>query len=122
MGLLDTIYSASDSLKRRVKGLLADPVGTLQQGVDNVLPTRYQAQQGLLGMRGLPHDQLAAAEGDRKVNDLALNINPVMMFAGVNAKTADLAKQGLAQKLLSKGEDPAKVWKETGWGIGPDGK
>lgn len=31
MGLLGEIFSASDSLKRRVKGLLSDPIGYLQQ-------------------------------------------------------------------------------------------
>lgn len=54
----------------------------------------------------------------------ALPFMPPMvgMFAGKGAKTADLAAQGMAAKMLDAGEDPAKVWSRTGWGIGPDGK
>ena len=34
MGLLADIYSGSDSLKRKVKGLLADPLGTIEQKIN----------------------------------------------------------------------------------------
>ncbi len=44
------------------------------------------------------------------------------LFAGKGAKTADLGKLSQAEQMLSKGVDPAQVWKETGWGRGPDGK
>ena len=44
------------------------------------------------------------------------------VFGGVNAKTADKAKLAQAEQMLNKGVDPAQVWKETGWGRGPDGK
>lgn len=44
------------------------------------------------------------------------------VFGGLNAKTADKAKLSQAEQMLSKGVDPAQVWKETGWGRGPDGK
>lgn len=44
------------------------------------------------------------------------------VFGGINAKTADKAKLAQAEQMLSKGVDPAQVWKETGWGRGPDGK
>lgn len=39
MGLLGEIFSASDSLKRRVKGLLSDPIGYLQQLDDQATGT-----------------------------------------------------------------------------------
>jgi hypothetical protein len=44
------------------------------------------------------------------------------MFAGSGAKTADLDKMKLAQKMLDDGVDRANVWKQTGWMRGPDGK
>lgn len=44
------------------------------------------------------------------------------VFGGLNAKTADKAKLSQAEQMLNKGVDPAQVWKETGWGRGPDGK
>lgn len=44
------------------------------------------------------------------------------VFGGLSAKTADKAKLSQAEQMLSKGVDPAQVWKETGWGRGPDGK
>lgn len=44
------------------------------------------------------------------------------IFAGVNANGANLAARDTAQAMLQRGAEPAAVWKETGWGIGPDGK
>lgn len=44
------------------------------------------------------------------------------MFAGRGAKTADLDKMKMAQKMLDGGADRADVWKQTGWMRGPDGK
>ena len=73
---LGLLYSAADSVKRRVKNLLSDPVGYLQQAVDNALPTQYESEQGLLKMRGQDHNPYAAENGDRKVKELAMNFNP----------------------------------------------
>lgn len=44
------------------------------------------------------------------------------IFAGKGAKLADMEGLLRAEQLLAKGHDPATVWKETGWGVGPDGK
>lgn len=44
------------------------------------------------------------------------------MFAGRRAKTADLNKMKMAEKMLDDGIDRADVWRETGWMRGPDGK
>ena len=43
------------------------------------------------------------------------------IFAGSKSKTADLAMRDLAEARLNAGEDPALVWKETGWGRPPYG-
>lgn len=49
--------------------------------------------------------------------------NPALteIFAGSKSKTADLAMRDIAEARLSAGEDPALVWKETGWGRPPWG-
>jgi len=44
------------------------------------------------------------------------------MFAGRRAKTANLEKMKIAQKMLDDGVDRTDVWKQTGWIRGPDGK
>ena len=43
-------------------------------------------------------------------------------FAGINALTADKEALAKAQNMIAQGVDPAKVWQETGWGRGADGK
>lgn len=41
------------------------------------------------------------------------------IFAGSKSKTADLAMRDIAEARLNAGEDPAKVWSETGWARPP---
>jgi hypothetical protein len=48
--------------------------------------------------------------------------NAVGVFGGPLAKTADHAALAKAQELAGKGVDRDFIWKETGWGLGPDGK
>ncbi len=53
-GLLGDVFSAADTAKRKLRGLLADPVGTLQQFVGNENDRAGQFNQlivrgGLLG-------------------------------------------------------------------------
>jgi hypothetical protein len=43
-------------------------------------------------------------------------------FAGINALTADKEALAKAQQMIAQGVEPAKVWYETGWGQGADGK
>lgn len=43
-------------------------------------------------------------------------------FAGVNAKTANKALLEAAQKMDKSGVDRAKIWQDTGWFKGPEGK
>lgn len=44
------------------------------------------------------------------------------IFAGVGAKTANLPKRAEAEQMLAAGVDPAQVWRDTGWAVGPDKK
>jgi len=48
--------------------------------------------------------------------------NSLGMFGGVKAKTADLGALGRAHELLKQGADARKIWDETGWFQGADGK
>ena len=120
-----------DALKQYVGD--AAPGGALNQEwtPENV---RTAAEVGSMepGVVGSALSAGLAVDDVRKGNygDAALNALGVLpfvpsmagIFAGKGAKTADIAKLALAEKMLKAGEDPAKVWKETGWGIGPDGK
>jgi hypothetical protein len=64
----------------------------------------------LLGMGG----SLGAAVGIPK--------NSLGIFGGELSRSADLPKLYGAIARLEKNEDPAVVWRETGWAKGPDGK
>lgn len=117
-GLLADVFSFGDTAKRKVKGLLADPVGTLQQFVGNEndragrineLTYAAAAEQGM----GPQSKKLAGL--------LADSYNPTGMFIGATAKTWDKAAAEKAQKLLKAGADPKQVWKETGTFKGADG-
>ena len=48
--------------------------------------------------------------------------NSLGMFGGKLAKGADLGAMEVAIKRLGAGDDPALVWKETGWAMAPDGQ
>jgi hypothetical protein len=57
-----------------------------------------------------------------RVVDYAAQMRPAQIFAGVNAKTADTVALAKAEEMTSAGVDPRKVWSETGWFKGADGK
>jgi len=44
------------------------------------------------------------------------------IFGGKLAKTADLEALAKAEKMTAAGAHPDAIWKETGWGVGADGK
>lgn len=48
--------------------------------------------------------------------------NAVGVFGGKLANTADHAALARAQEMTAKGVGRDDVWRETGWGVGPDGK
>lgn len=57
----------------------------------------------------------------------ALGILPMVpyaagMFAGRGAKTADVVKLGMAEKMAAAGASPEDIWRSTGWFQGADGK
>lgn len=98
-------------------------VQMMQQGGENMFRgmaegspwrvVRGQAEglTGLLSMAG-PGDELLDVGGP-----LAKAI-----FAGAAAKTADKAALKTAQELAQQGADARRIWDETGWFQGADGK
>lgn len=77
MGLLGDIYSGADTIKRRVKGLLSDPVGSMQQAVDNAFPTTYEAQNAIAQLRGQPYNHDALQAYNTKLDSAAMNFAPM---------------------------------------------
>lgn len=113
----DRIYEATPINPMRSLGLLADFTPVVG-GIKGAVEEWGQGNKGmsLLNAATIPIDlaSLGTAGGLAKVGLLGI-------FAGKNAKTADLVKLSLAEKMLADGVDAKKVWKETGWGMAPDG-
>jgi hypothetical protein len=111
MGALQDVLAYIDNLKRVAKRNLSDAVNNPKDTAE--LIRARQQEQWAKPDAGV--DLLGGPLG--KVGGALAGI-----FAGKGAKTADLVKQALAERMLKAGEPPAKVWRETGWGVGPDGK
>jgi hypothetical protein len=120
--VLPGLFSYGDQLKRGVRGLLADPAGFAGGVVsrakgDPASNLRQQIQgETSLGLGVLGSDpalrQQAAGAQRAQAMDMAMN---ALTFAGVGAKTADLAAKAKAETLEAKGVDPRQIWGETGW-------
>ena len=137
MGLLGEIYSFGNRTRNRLKGLLDDPKGYIQQTADQTANTlrdmtgaNETAQQFALRDKINAGDKNALEQYrnlektiQNKLFDVALNFNPaaVGMFIGKGAKTWDAAAAAEAEKRLSAGDDARKVWSELGVFRGPDG-
>lgn len=126
-GLLSDIYSAGDTLKRRLRGLLADPAGTIGLGVERF----GEDQQGLLNLMSNAHPmagdktvlnnpkQVAQFRG--QLADKGTEQAMAGMFVGQGSKTWDAISAKKAEQMAAQGVDPRKVWSETGTWKGPDG-
>ena len=137
MGLLGEIYSFGNRTRNKLRGLLDDPKGYLQQTADQTANTlrdmsgaNETAQQFALRDKINAGDKNALAQYrnlektiQNKLFDVALNFNPaaVGMFIGKGAKTWDAAAAAEAEKRLAAGDDARKVWSELGVFRGPDG-
>jgi hypothetical protein len=126
--VLPFLYSQGDRAKRYMNGLLADPIGTMQQTAGGIVDAG-NAQQGLLAQAfGNPQrpfqvtDPQALGQAADNTFQSVMGFAPAGIMAGVGAKTADMAALSKAQKLSDAGADPAVIWQQTGWGKGPDGK
>ena len=137
MGLLGEIYSFGNRTRNKLRGLLDDPKGYLQQTADQTANTlrdmtgaNETAQQFALRDKINAGDKNALEQYrnlektiQNKLFDVALNFNPaaVGMFIGKGAKTWDAAAAAEAEKRLAAGDDARKVWSELGVFRGPDG-
>lgn len=81
MGLLDgypspmaAILSTADSVKRRVRGLLGDPIGTAQQGVGAI--NDRAKEFNALSTASAMGDKVAKQQLQQKMFELALDTNP----------------------------------------------
>jgi len=59
MGLLADVYSYGDSMKRKVRGLLSDPLGTIEQGVRNFGEDQNQMLQTMQNAYPIPGNKMA---------------------------------------------------------------
>lgn len=80
MGLLGDIFSAGNTAKRRLRGLLDDPIGSMQQAVDNAFPTRYEAQNAISQLRGQQYNPDALQAYNTKLDSAAMNFAPMGMI------------------------------------------
>lgn len=127
-GLLADLYSAIDSKKRQLKGLLDDPAETLKQGLLNFRDDQNKviADAGVgFQMPGyqsvlLSDEQIKAARN--RAIDAYTNQAMAATFIGPGAKTWDALSAKKAQDMAAQGVDPRKIWSETGTWKGPDGK
>jgi hypothetical protein len=120
--VLPFIYSQGDRAKRYLDGLLSDPAGTARQYVGNLNDQAGQAL-GLLAQSGPPTAKVTPQQAQAR-GQLIDALGPAVMgtFAGVKALTANKPMLAQAEERLAAGDDPVRVWQETGWGRGPDGK
>lgn len=134
MGLLGEIFSAGDGAKRKLRGLLSDPLGELgllgnrmAEDIQNQLEVyskaypldprlnpRLDTAQG----REMVVDQNVARN---KLAEMAANMGMAGTFIGPTARTWDALAAKRAQDLYAKKVDPRIIWKETGTFKGPDG-
>ena len=103
-GVLPSIYSAADSLKRRLSDAVAHPLDYLQQTAGEL----HDHPEALAG--GFMPDGGGAMGGFAGT------------FAGMESQLANRSAAFTASQRLKQGHDPATVWRETGWGMGPDGQ
>lgn len=97
---------ASVEKSRFVEGLLGSRgQGTTGVGLADVTPL------------GIPMGIQDAMRGDEPTRDSLLAI-----FGGPMARTADRTALAAAQKLKAAGAPRERIWKETGWFEGADGK
>lgn len=106
-------------------GLLSDPVGMAQQAftgaADNI--------GGLMAGSGTPMDAVEAA-GYAMTGGMLPNAGRLMefdpttvsIFAGRNARTADLSALRRAERMQARGATGEEIWQDTGWFQGADGQ
>ncbi len=127
MGLLADAFSYGDSLKRKVGGLLADPMGTLELGINRIKEDNNNAlnlfanAHPMAGDKTVLNTPAQKAAMQKQLADYASTVGMAGIFVGPKSQTWDKAAAAKAQELAQKGTDPRKIWSETGTWKGPDG-
>lgn len=127
MGLLADAFSYGDSLKRKVGGLLADPIGTIELGINRLKEDNnntlnlFANAYPMAGDKTVLNSPAQKARFQKQAADYAASVGLAGMFVGPKSQTWDKAAAAKAQEMASKGADPRKIWSETGTWKAPDG-
>lgn len=127
MGLLADAFSYGDSLKRKVGGLLADPMGTIELGINRLKEDNnntlnlFANAYPMAGDKTVLNTPAQKAAMQKQLADYASTVGIAGMFVGPKSQTWDKAAAAKAQELAKKGADPRKIWSETGTWKAPDG-
>jgi hypothetical protein len=122
MPVIDTWQRGVD-----IAGRYSPTLGALLKTTPTALGVAMGAKPSLQAGRQISNSlgamqsrMVANANAPRTLNTGFRNQRGV--FAGINALTADRQALAKAKEMLAQGVEPAKVWQETGWGRGADGK
>jgi hypothetical protein len=122
MPVIDTWQKGVD-----IAGRYSPTLGALMQTAPTALgvalgakPTLQAGRQASNTLGAMQARMVANANAPRILN--AGYMGQRGTFAGINALTADKEALAKAQQMIAQGVEPAKVWYETGWGQGADGK
>lgn len=132
-GLLAGIYSAGDRMKRKLGGLLSNPLenialGSTRMAEDVNALSALASEAGYMPNTVNRSDQSVLVSPQQKalaralLADKATEIGMAGTFIGPSAKTWNAAKAAQAQKALDAGVPPEQVWAQTGTFRGADGK
>lgn len=105
MGLLGDIYSYGDTLKRRVNGLLSDPVGTANQFVGQLRDDMNQSNAALDAYGFGPKKPFVSVLADNRPS-IGYQSNPI----AVTPQQRESAKGLLAENGAQMGMAGATVW------------
>jgi hypothetical protein len=132
-GLLGNIYSAGDRMKRKLGGLLSNPLenialGSTRMAEDMNALSALASEAGYMPNTVNRSDQSVLATLQQKalarqmLADKGTEMGFAATFIGPSAKTWNAAKAAQAQKALDAGVPPEQVWAQTGTFRGADGK
>lgn len=133
--VLAGLFSAGDRMKRKLGGLLSDPMGTIQLGStrmaeDTNALARLASEAGYMPNTVNRSDQSVLVSERQKALARALLAEKATemggsmagMFGGANALKADKAALAKAQEMAANGASQKSIWDKTGWFKGGDGQ
>ena len=104
-------------------------VAGLLEPMARAIDAPISAMRGLLPQEDIPMEAMGTAGlaatgalGATAKSAATYDPSTVRIFAGANAKTADLDALKKARELSARRRSPQEIWDETGWFKGADGK